>query len=273
MHYRCCTVAILFCFLSDIALAQTVSRTQVVQATYRIGGNGSLATCCIVSRAHPTKPQAQQLLLVTAAHVLEKIEGEQATLSLRSMDDEGETRRTPQTFQIRKDGKALWAKHPKLDVVVIELPRLEGADTHALPIEVLATEADWKKHTPEPGDLVRCVGFPHAAHFDPSPAGYPLVRLGCLAGFPLLPLSRYPMFLVDFNTFEGDSGGTVLYEFATDAGPTVKIIGIIHGQHFLDEKYDLIYRKGLIRKRLGLSIIVNSQAVIDTIDQLPNEPE
>jgi hypothetical protein len=39
----------------------------------------------------------------------------------------------------------------------------------------------------------------------------------------------------------------------------------VQGQHFLDERYKLVYQEGLTRKRLGIAIVVNSQAILETI--------
>jgi hypothetical protein len=74
------------------------------------------------------------------------------------------------------------------------------------------------------------------------------------------------MFLVDYNSFEGDSGGLV---YSEGFGNAAKIIGLVHAQHFLDERYKLVYQEGKIRKRLGLAIIVSSQAILETIAELP----
>ena len=243
--------------------AEPITRTQVVHATYRIGVGKSTASCWIVSSSDPTDQTQQQLHLVTAAHVLEKMDGNEATLVARTMSGEGKFARTPKTIVLRENGKPLWTKHSERDVAVLTLEM--DPDLRSVPLEALAAEADWAEQSPEPGDLVRCVGFPHAAHFDPSPAAFPLVRLGCLASYPLQPLPPQATFLVDFNTFEGDSGGPVLLENTRVGRRALKIIGLVSAQHFIDEKYDLIYAKGHIRKRLGLSIIVHSQIILDTI--------
>jgi len=251
----------------SLVRAEATTCTQVVQATYRIGGGKSNATCWIVSGSHPEEEGQRKLWLVTAAHVLEKMDGNEATLVARSTNDEGELVRAPKTIAIRKNDKPLWTKHAEHDVAALIIE--PDQDMQSVPMEALASEADWKEQSPQPGALVRCVGFPHAAHFDPSPAAFPLVRLGCLASYPLQP--RQATFLVDFNTFEGDSGGPLLIEANSIGDKAVKIVGLVSAQHFLDEKYELIYVKGHIRKRLGLAIIVHSQIVLDTIRLCTND--
>ena len=80
-----------------------------------------------------------------------------------------------------------------------------------------------------------------------------------------MPVERYPTFLADYNTFEGDSGGPVCFESTAEGESATKIVGLIHGQHFLDERYKTVYQSGLVRKRLGLAIVVNSRAILETI--------
>jgi hypothetical protein len=250
----------------------SADRTQVVLATYRLTAGTSTASSFVVSRPHPTQVGKPQFLLVTCAHVLEQAPGDEATLVLRARNDAtGDYRRTPQQLTIRQDGKPLWAKHPAHDVAVLELPPLEDDALRAVAFNMLAAEDDWKANAVAPGDIVRCVGFPHAAQFDPSEGGLPLVRLGCLASFPLLPLQKHPTFLVDFNTFEGDSGAPLFVELAgpRPGGAQIKILGMVQGQHFIDERYELIYEKGQIRKRLGLAIVINAEAIRETINRLP----
>ena len=82
-------------------------------------------------------------------------------------------------------------------------------------------------------------------------------------------MKKHPTFLVDYNTFEGDSGGPVYLEMVRDGKPQIKIVGLVHGQHFIEERYKLVYQEGVTKKRLGLAIIVNSQAILETIQALP----
>lgn len=271
--------------LHSVAFAETSHMTAVVQATCRLHGDGSNATCFLVGEPTALRTEQNQdkivdegenkakVFVVTAAHVFEAIKGDKATLVLRCWNaDSEEFVRDPREIALREKGQPLWTKHPKHDVAVLELSG-RALEIDPLPLDALATEADFKRL--EPGELVRCVGFPHAAQFDPSKPGFPLVRLGCIASYPLSPLSKNPTFLVDFNTFEGDSGGPVVIERrrASSKQTRLAILGVIHGQHMLDEKYELIYARGQIRKRLGLSIIINAQAIQETIQRHQNSSE
>lgn len=241
-------------------------RTQVVLATYRLENPTTSGTGFIVSRPNPADQEGKELLLVTAAHAFEQMEGNRATIVLRKQDENGEWLASPTELDIRQEEKPLWHKHPRHDVAVMRLTMPKGVTLDSVPLTTLANKQDWQRSQPEPGSFIRCVGFPHAAQFKPSKAGFPMTRLGCVASYPLTPFTKYPTFVVDYNTFEGDSGGPVYFE---DSGGSAKIIGLVNGQHFLDERFKLVYQEGRIRKRLGLAIIINSQAILEAIESLP----
>ena len=247
--------------------AQTPSlQTQVVLATYRLENPKTSGTGFVISRPDAAAKDSTELLLVTAAHAFEKMAGNRTTLVLRKQAPTGDWAASPIELTIRQKENPLWHKHPKHDVAVMRLATPTDAVIDSVPLNILANAENWKASTPEPGSLIRCVGFPHAAQFKPSPAAFPLTRLGCIASYPLTPYDKDATFLVDYNTFEGDSGGPV---YSEELGGSMKIIGLVHAQHFLDERFKTIYQEGMTRKRLGLAIIVNSQAILETIESLP----
>jgi hypothetical protein len=243
--------------------------TQIVLATYRVEHPKTSGTAFVFRRSNADQQKADDLLLVTAAHAFEQMDGNLAKLVLRRQDSHGEWSAAPMDLEIRRDGKPLWQKHPEQDVAVFRLDLKDAPPVNSLDMNLLATADDWQASSPEPGAEIRCVGFPHAAQFKPSEAGFPLTRLGSIASYPLLPFKKQPTFLVDYNTFEGDSGGPVYMEMVRDGKPQVKIIGLVHGQHFIEERYKLVYQEGVTKLRLGLAIIVNSQAIVETIDAMP----
>ncbi|MGD0093567.1 MAG: E3 binding domain-containing protein, partial [Planctomycetota bacterium] len=54
--------------------------------------------------------------------------------------------------------------------------------------------------------------------------------------------------------------------------PTQLIVGIVHGQHFLNEKFKTIYQSGETKHRMGLCIVVHAAAIRETIELLPKNP-
>ena len=47
------------------------------------------------------------------------------------------------------------------------------------------------------------------------------------------------------------------------------IIGLLAGQHFLNEKFDHVYESGTFRQRLGLGIVVHAAMIREAIELLP----
>lgn len=258
-----CLLLILF-VLPDCSFAESL-RTQIVLATYRLEHPQTSGTCFLLQCPDPADETKEQYLLVTAAHAFEGMKSERAKLILRKQDEGGAWQAVPTEIVIREGQKPLWHQHPKEDIAILPIQLPEGVTPHALPLDTLATKEEWNSQTPEPGSLVRCVGFPHAPIFKPNAAGFPNTRIGCIADYPLAPIEQHPTFLVDFNVFEGDSGGAI-YSEEFENGP--KIIALVHGQHFIDERFKLIYTEGMIRKRLGLAIVVNSTVILETIEGL-----
>jgi hypothetical protein len=268
-------VRILVCLLSvamgidnESALAESL-RTQFVLATYRLENSKTSATGFVISRPRPGTKQKADVVLVTAAHVFQTMSGDEATIVLREHANDGPWVARPATLRIRDKDKPLWLQHPTQDVAVLPLP--VELNVTSIPVSLLATQHDWDTNPPEPGSTIRAVGYPHASVFKPSPAGFPLVRIGCIASYPVAPGPSNPTFLVDYNTFEGDSGGPLYYEPSTPGESLLKIAGLVQGQHFLDERYQLVYASGLVKKQLGLAIVVSSLSIIETLTQL--EPE
>jgi hypothetical protein len=259
-----CLIVVLF-VLPECSFAESL-RTKLVLASYRLEHPKTTGTCFLLHRPAPEDENTNQVLLVTAAHVFAVMDGERVTLVLRKQDEAGKWQAVPTEIVIREDNRPLWHQHPKMDVAVLAFPLPDGIDGHSLPLDVLATKEEWNAHPPEPGSLTRSVGFPHGSVFKPSSSGFPTTRIGCIAEFPITPVEEHDQFMVDFNVFEGDSGGAV-YSEEFESGP--KIIGLVHGQHFLDERYKMIYSEGMFRNQLGLAIIVNSVVIRETIDTIP----
>ena len=239
--------------------------TQVTWATVKITNPGSTATGFLVEL--PSGPW----VLVSAAHVFSSMKGDQCTVILHRRGDDGRIVKNPQTVPVRRENKDLWEKHPTADVAVIRVDFQRDANLGVLPYECLATEQMLEKLPLEPGLIVRALGFPHANIFNGNPEEFGIARLGCIASYPLLPIKENPRFLADMNTFEGDSGGPV-FALASENKETGAVagyvIGLVSGQHFVDEEFKLIYQSGKFRHRMGLAIIVPSVFIRETIDRL-----
>lgn len=250
----------------ELPAAQPSVRSQLNLATIRLSNPKSSATAFILVRPDATDHPDQPLALVTSAHVFEQAQGDEMVITLRRKDSDFEYSKLPAPLKIRENGKPLWKKHPKADVAVLPLAAPAAVELPKLSADTLATNDELG--TVEPGDFVRSFGFPHTPLFDPTSAAFPTVRLGCIASYPVRPTEKQPTYLIDSNTFEGDSGGPVVWE---SAEKTTKIVGLIQGQHFINLRYDFPYESGEIRKQLGVAIIVPSSTIREAIDKLPEK--
>lgn len=269
-----CALAIVLAAASAAAAANDLG-TGLMRSTFKLA-NGATNGAGFVLYRPAEGEHPEQAVLITAAHVLEQMKGDKATLVGRTRKDDGGYERLPVELLIRKDDKPLWTQHPSLDVALMAITLPDEVETAHLSTDLLADDEQLKRYEIHPGERLFCAGYPHAGQFDPSPAGFPLLRSGCLASYPLLPTAQTKTFLFDFNTFEGDSGGPVFledhqrfYGGKTHQGRVQLILGLVHGQHLLDERYETIYASGLARHRLGLSIIVHASAICETLEKLP----
>lgn len=255
-----------------IASAEDLS-TQIVRATCKIAGGNSAATAFLLRRVAADPAPPRQFALITGAHVFDSMPGEQATLVWRQKEPDGSYKKLPINVPIRKEGKALWVKHPSADVaaLLVELP--ENADQPTVSADLLATDEMLQQAAVHPGDELRFLGFPH--QFEASPAGFGVLRRGEISSYPLLPTKTVKTFLAGVNVFEGDSGGPVYMAEANrviEGNPqpqnTRLILGLVSGQHFLDEDIKTPYEIRKVRHRLGLAIIVHATSIRETLELL-----
>lgn len=235
------------------ALASESDARRAMHITVRLSNAKSTATGFILTRDSGGR------VLVTAAHVLERAAGETVTVVFRKQDEQGTWTKVPTPLKIRSGKDRLWQQHPAQDVAAMALEVPEGVEVPSVSVDTVATAADIESL--DPGELVRCIGYPHGAVFEPNQAAFPVVRLGCIASFPL----SEKTFLVDYKTFEGDSGGMIYWQGA--AG--FKIIGIVHGQHWVNHRLQSPYESFEMRRQLGLAIITHADAVRETIEMVP----
>ncbi|MGQ9563518.1 MAG: trypsin-like peptidase domain-containing protein [Thermogutta sp.] len=242
--------------------------TQVLWATVKIMAPGSTATGFLVQ-----SPRGEQCVLVSANHVFSAMKADECTVLLHTRDASGNLSKNPQKLPVRKEGQPLWTKHPREDVAAIPVPFSADQNLAVLPWEAIAFAEELAKMELQPGDVVRSVGYPHGNMFKGNDLEFGVVRLGCLATYPFPPSEQASTFLLDTNTFEGDSGGPV-YVWKLPSAPGInredggfeKIIGLVVAQHFLDEQFTLIYQSGKFRHRMGLAIVVPSTFIRETVE-------
>lgn len=279
MHKRFVTAGSCLLLILTAGLLQADENdfdTQMMRATVKITHEKSTGTGFFLSQPDPHAPKQCRYILVSAAHVFENIPADEVTLYFRKKESEGVYRKLPVKIALQKDRKPCWTKHPSQDVAVLVCVPPPEADLPKLTPDLLATDETIKRFAIHPGDSLNCLGYPHRV--EANEAGFPILRSGPVASFPLVPAKTNKTFLLSANVFEGDSGGPV---YLSNSNHTVSgkdrtqkvevILGLVTGQHFLDEEMRMVYGTTKVRHRLGLAIVVQASFIRDTIKRLPSE--
>ena len=89
-----------------------------------------------------------------------------------------------------------------------------------------------------PGDEMMTVGYPLGQ--SSNRAGFPILRTGRVASYPLTPFSRFPTFLLDITVLFGNSGGPVFMSETSRRRPGTEqdsnglIVGVLTRQLCLE---------------------------------------
>jgi len=158
----------------------------------------------------PRPDGTPRTVLVTADHVLVGMSGPDARIGWRSEMPGGGWRFAPEPIRIRdSSGDPVWTKHPARDIAVMEISAPPVFARAAIPLGWLASGEDLDNWQIGPGDELLTLGFPRG--YSSNTAGFPILRAGRIASWPLTPIESFPVFLLDFPVFPGNSGGPVFW--------------------------------------------------------------
>ena len=257
--------------------AETDINTTLMRSTFKISGENTLGTAFVVGR--PASGDSGKLfyVLVTAAHVLQDIKEDQAILSLRKKDGD-EFVKFQYQVQIRKDEQPLWTKHPEADVAVMYVSLPKEADIQLLPMSLLITDKQLEEFEIHPGDVLSCLGYPYGAEANKS--GFPILRSGQIASYPLTPTTKIQTFLFDFRVFGGISGGPVYFVSSNRAyggevklGQTIHVLaGLVSGEKVIEEEIRSLTETRLAKHPLSLAVVVHAALIREAIELLPPQP-
>ena len=182
--------------------------TAMIQATSPVasapGGPALTGTGLLVS--DPAPDGTPRVVLVTARHVLQNIEGGQVYLGLHLKNPDGTWRLEWRAEPLADQGRPLWTQHPAYDVAVLPVSAPPEAAEAAIPVSWFADADTFAREDVETGDPVEVLGYP--AGYASDGRGFPILRLGHLASYPLTPETE-GTFLIDFPVVAGNSGGPV----------------------------------------------------------------
>ena len=192
-----------------VALAQDLN-TVLMNSTFEImgpsaeAGKTTFGTIFVLGKPLKADPTKGSYVLITAAHVLNEISGDTATLFLRKKDASGAFTKFPVPLSIRNQGKNLYVKNPDADVAAMYLNLPNETEIKLLPLALLADDATLQHLEVHPGDELLCLGFPLAIDVK----GFPVIRSGLLASYPITPSRIVKQYYYNFHVFPGNGCAT-----------------------------------------------------------------
>jgi hypothetical protein len=199
-----------------------------------------------------------------------------AILNLRRKSSQGDWERLPIPIQIRNGGRLLWTKHPLADVAVMYIALPVDVSIPLASTDLLADDSMLERYEIHPGDTLRCLGFPFGQ--ESNSAGFPILRSGRIASYPLTPTAKTRTFLFDFAVFQGNSGGPVYmvdenraYQGSISMGSVTQLIlGLVIQETTHDEQLIGPYNAEMHRYPLGLATVVHASFISEAINMLPS---
>ena len=253
---------------------ETEFNTALASNTYKISGKNSIGTCFFLVDFNPDS--TFKYILVTATHVLDGIKEDSATLILRKKNGDIYTK-LEHKIAIRSNNKNLYLSHKDVDVSVMFMNSwpVSAYKGVAIPVYFLADDNEFKRNDIHPGIAVRSLGYP--LNFEANDAGFPILRSGNIASYPLFPSSIYSTFLVDIKIFKGNSGGPVYYSvdqrnMLIHGEGGVKrydnILGLISQEKIKTENISTIYETEKKVTQMDIAVVVNASYIKELIDTL-----
>ncbi|MFT4547137.1 MAG: hypothetical protein ACI9MB_001083 [Verrucomicrobiales bacterium] len=252
-----CMCLILTLFFGGSAFSQSYAEKMVL-ATFKIFNEKSTATGFVL------EVEGGRQFLVSAAHVFEKMKGDKAVLVSRKKKDGGYERKEL-GIAVRDGEKPLWVKHLDHDVAVLELDLPEDSGVQALPLSVLASDEVARASGYTVGTDVLVLSYP--TRVEANGAGFPIARRGGVASFPVLPMAENSLMMVDFTTFEGDSGGPVFIRQAGEGDEMPLVLGLVIAQFRHTEMLETFTGSQTINHPLGLSSVVQALAIREVVQK------
>jgi hypothetical protein len=231
-------------------------------------GQFTIGSVFVLGRPIKAQPGRARYVLITAAHVLDNINGESATLLLRRPKADGTYEKFPYEIKIRDKNTPLWIHHADaaIDVACMYLSLPEETKIPLVTTELLATDKMLEQYEIHPGDELSCLGYPLGAQA--NAAGFPILRSGKIASYPITPAKTVRSFLFDFRVFDGNSGGPVYFS----------VLGRSYGGSYHIDQY-VQFIAGLVSQQsfatlgnnapLQLAVIVPAQFIAETVSLLP----
>jgi len=278
MMYPLKLIISVFCILitlvgSALAQSRLELNTILMESTFKIQGDGSLGTGFIIGRQSKKDPKKAYYVLVTAAHVLNEMKGDKAQILLRKKKEDGSYEKLPFPMDIRKNNNPLWVCHEEADVAAMYIGLPDVIGVPLLTTDFLADDLTFDEYEIHPGDKLMCLGYPLGA--EANKMGFPILRSGEIASYPLTPIKVIKSFLYDVEIFKGNSGGPVYfvessraYKGAIHVSTIQFIAGIVTKERVQIKAIQEPYKTTIEGQRLSLAEVVHAIFIKETIEKL-----
>lgn len=235
----------------------------LLQSSCRIVQRETSGTAFLVQRPPRDGQSSAGMALVTAAHVFEQMREPSCQLVLRQRLENGTYERREISIPLEETGRRLWLRHPQYDCAALPITLPENVTMHVLAWEQLLDDegADVDQLTVGRDIYVAC----YPAKSEANPVGWPILRRGIVASYPLRPVQQAPTMYLDISGFGGDSGAPVA--MVTSEG--LRITGLVAGMIRQTDKVVSPFEERITHTPLGISIVVQSPWLRRTIEQLP----
>lgn len=244
--------------VSPPARAADIAETTLRAATRVTDGNRS-GTGFFVKL--PDVPQGKPgTVLVTAAHVLDEINGPTGKLVLRSGNFQDGYQRREVELSVRNGDERLWMPHPAADLAVIGVTLPEDVDVQPYELRQIAEPKHLTEKRVRVGQDVLIPCYP--AQVEANAAGWPILRRGMLATHPLAPVERTPTMFVDYSHFGGDSGAPVI----ATVNDEPLVVGVVFAMLRVTDKTTTTFEERTMHMPMGLGIAVQGPLIRQTIE-------
>jgi S1-C subfamily serine protease len=248
--------------------------TIMMEATCKIQGPGSMGTGFIIGKPDTNNTGNAFYTLVTADHVLSKMQGETAVLVLRQYRETDEWTRIEVPIRIRDGATPLWKKHPDVDIAGIFVRLPPNTVRTLLTTAWLISDKQLTEYEIYPGMELMCLGYPFGA--EANSLGFPILRSGRIASYPLTPTKTTKTFLFDFTVFRGNSGGPVYfmekdpsYGGMRRIGTAIYgIIGLVIEERNITEHIQDLYEKKEKITPLQIGSVVHASFIKELVESM-----
>lgn len=250
-----------FSFTTPKILRADEATQRLVLATHKLFNDASTAGGLAVSFGKH-EDGSDKIAIVTAHHVLDHMKGTKMILVTRKLREDKQYQRVDVPLRIRDDdGRRLWKKHPKHDIAIFPLPK--DINVSPIPVTCFAREKDLERVFV--GDSIRAAVYPE--RLESNNAGFPIVRSGSIASFPLAPIDSHTFFMADITAWGGDSGGPVIHATERSADGLPLVLGLVRGKRsYTETKKESKFVERRTHYSLEISDIVHAAYIWEMAD-------